>query len=201
MPTGSNLAAALLITSTYYRDNLPQWVQEFNSSTPAKYWDREWKDDQGTVLRSHHSSPGANGADAGFYDVIGGTGFANEYELEFAKQLVSNENIGAGPATDLLAVSLSANDILGHSVGPDTPEMRQMALDLDHQLAEFFKFIGQRVGLPNVWIVLCADHGVPPSRCSPEVAYPCPANRGKATWARDQCRVTAKIRPGIPRAL
>src|SRR5437588_5690669 len=40
------------ITSTYYRDNLPQWVQEFNSSTPAKYWDREWKDDQGKVLRS-----------------------------------------------------------------------------------------------------------------------------------------------------
>src|SRR5579872_7405186 len=63
------------ITSTYYRDNLPQWVQEFNSSRPAKYWDREWKDDQGTVLRSTAHRKGRKGDDAGFYEVIGGTGF------------------------------------------------------------------------------------------------------------------------------
>ena len=49
------------VTSTYYRDNLPQWVQEFNSSTPAKYWDREWKDDQGKVLRSTAHRKGRKG--------------------------------------------------------------------------------------------------------------------------------------------
>lgn len=147
------------ITSTYYRDNLPQWVQEFNSARPAKYWDREWKDDQGTVLRSTAHRKGRSG-DAGFYEVIGGTGFANEYELEFAKALVANENVGRGTSTDLLAVSLSANDILGHAVGPDTPEMRQMALDLDRQLADFFGYIGRQLGLANVWIALSADHGV-----------------------------------------
>lgn len=148
------------ITSSYYRENLPQWVQEFNSSQPAKYWDREWKDDHGTVLRSTADRKGRNGAEAGFFEVIGSTALANEYEFEFAKELVTNETLGRGPVTDLLAISLSANDILGHAVGPDTPEMRQMALDLDHQIAEFVTFVGRQIGLANVWMALSADHGV-----------------------------------------
>jgi hypothetical protein len=51
--------------------------------------------------------------------------------LEFAKELVVYEKLGAGSATDLLVISLSANDILGHQVGPDSPQMRSMALELD----------------------------------------------------------------------
>src|SRR5256885_14435674 len=148
------------ITSTYYRDNLPQWVQVFNSRQPAKYWDRDWKDDQGTVLRSTAHRTERKENNGTFYEVIGGTAFGNEYEFDFAKELVANENVGRGPATDLLSISLSANDSLGHEIGPDTPEMRQMALDLDRQLADFFTFIGHQVGLANVWIALSADHGV-----------------------------------------
>src|SRR5579864_6036173 len=148
------------ITSTYYRTDLPRWVQDFNSSRPQKYWDREWKDEQGTVLASTAHRKNKKGEDATFYEVIGSTAFANEYELEFAKELVVFENIGRGPATDLLSISLSPNDILGHQVGPDSPQMREMALDLDHQLAQFFTFLGHQVGLANVWIALSADHGV-----------------------------------------
>jgi predicted AlkP superfamily pyrophosphatase or phosphodiesterase len=148
------------ITSTYYRNDLPQWVQNFNSTRPAKYWDREWKDPQSTVLRSTAHRKKKDGSDAGFYEVIGSTSFANEYEFEFAKELMVYENVGLGPATDLLSISLSANDILGHQVGPDTPEMQRMALDLDHELADFFNFLGHQVGLANVWIALSADHGV-----------------------------------------
>jgi len=76
--------------------------------------------------------------------------------------LVVYEKLGSGPATDLLAISLSANDILGHRVGPDTPQMRSMALELDRQLKEFFDFLGHQIGLANVWIALSADHGVAP---------------------------------------
>ena len=101
-----------------------------------------------------------DGSDSGFYEVIGSTPFANEYELEFARELVVYENLGAGPATDLLAISLSPNDILGHQVGPDSPEMAAMALALDRELAEFFGFLGHQVGLANTWIALSADHGV-----------------------------------------
>lgn len=148
------------VTSTYYRDSLPQWVQTFNSSRPAKYWDREWKSAEGTVLASTAHRKRKDGSDAGFYEVIGGTTFANEYEFEFAKQLIVYENVGRGPATDLLSISLSANDILGHRVGPDSPAMHQMALDLDSEVADFIDFLGHQIGLVNVWIALSADHGV-----------------------------------------
>jgi len=148
------------ITSTYYRPDLPKWAQEFNGGNPtAKYWDRNWESN-GEVLRSTAHRKGKDGSDAGFYEVVGPTPFANEYELEFAKELVASENLGAGQATDLLAISLSPNDILGHQVGPDSPEMAAMALALDHELADFFSFLGHRVGLANVWIALSADHGV-----------------------------------------
>jgi hypothetical protein len=112
------------------------------------------------VLRSTAHRKAKDGSDAGFYEVIGHTAFANEYEFEFAKELMVYENVGRGPATDLLVVSLSANDILGHEVGPDSPEMQTMALDLDRELADFFNFLGHQIGLANVWIALSADHGV-----------------------------------------
>ena len=148
------------VTSTYYRSDLPKWVQKFNSTRPAKYWDRDWKDAQGTLLRSTAHRQGKDGSDASFYEVVGSTAFGNEYEFEFAKELVVYENVGRGPATDLLSISLSPNDILGHQVGPDSPEMGQMALDLDRELAEFFNFLGHQIGLADVWIALSADHGV-----------------------------------------
>jgi hypothetical protein len=148
------------ITSSYYRDDMPKWAQDFNATRPAKYWDRDWRDSQGKVLGSTAHRKGKNGTDASFYEVVGRTPFANEYELEFAKELMVYENVGRGPATDLLAISLSANDVLGHQLGPDAPEMQEMALALDRELADFFNFLGHQIGLANVWIALSADHGV-----------------------------------------
>jgi hypothetical protein len=149
------------ITSTYYRNDLPKWAQDFNSANRAgKYWDRDWKNANGDVLRSTARRKGKDGSDAGFYEVVGSTPFANEYELEFAKELVVYESLGTGQATDLLAISLSPNDILGHQVGPDSPEMAAMALALDRELADFFNFLGHQIGLADLWIALSADHGV-----------------------------------------
>jgi predicted AlkP superfamily pyrophosphatase or phosphodiesterase len=149
------------VTSTYYASELPKWAQDFNSgSRAAKYWDRDWRDAQGKVLRSTTHRKGKDGSDASFYEVVGSTPFANDYEFEFAKELMVYEKVGDGPATDLLTISLSANDILGHEVGPDTVEMRTMALALDRELADFFSFLGHQIGLANVWIALSADHGV-----------------------------------------
>ena len=149
------------ITSTYYRNDLPKWAQDFNSANRAgKYWDRDWKNANGDVLRSTARRKGKDGSDAGFYEVVGSTPFANEYELEFAKELVVYESLGSGQATDLLAISLSPNDILGHQVGPDSPEMAGMALALDRELADFFNFLGHQIGLADLWIALSADHGV-----------------------------------------
>jgi predicted AlkP superfamily pyrophosphatase or phosphodiesterase len=155
------------ITSTYYRSDLPEWVRNFNGTRHSegraqKYWNREWKDADGTVLGSTAPRTSKDGTPASFYEVVGATPFANDYEFEFAKELVVYEKLGAGPATDLLAISLSANDILGHQVGPDSPQMRSMALELDRGLAQFFTFLGHQIGMANVWLALSADHGIAP---------------------------------------
>jgi hypothetical protein len=148
------------ITSTYYRSELPKWAQDFNESKRSeKYLNQEWKDSDGNVLRTTKPADGKAGS---FYELVGSTPYANDYEFEFARELITYEKLGNGPATDLLIVSLSANDILGHKVGPDSAEMQAMALSMDRQLAGFFEFLGHQVGLANVWIALSADHGVAP---------------------------------------
>jgi hypothetical protein len=189
------------VTSTYYRDSLPKWAQDFNSSRPQKYWDREWKDEQGIVLRSTAHRKSKDGSDAGFYEVVGSTTFGNEYEFEFAKELMVYENVGRGPATDLLAISLSPNDILGHQVGPDSPEMHQMALDLDHELADFINFLGHQVGLADVWIALSADHGVAslPDAVK-KLRIPAANLEAGKIEAQINGALTAKFSPGHPAA-
>jgi predicted AlkP superfamily pyrophosphatase or phosphodiesterase len=151
------------LTSTYYRQDLPEWARDFNSShRPDKYWNREWKDDEGKDLASTAHRNAKDGSPASFYEVVGATPFANDYEFEFAKELVLYEKLGAGKTTDLLSISLSANDIVGHQVGPDSPVMRAMTLATDRQLADFFNFLAHQIGLANVWIALSADHGISP---------------------------------------
>jgi len=189
------------ITSSYYRDDLPKWVQDFNSARPAKYWDREWKDAEGNVLASTAHRKGKDGSEAGFYEVVGSTTLANEYEFEFARELMVYENVGRGPTTDFLTISLSANDILGHAVGPDSPAMAQMALDLDHELADFFNFLGHQVGLANVWIALSADHGVSTLPDAVKKLH-IPAGNLGAAKIEEQINnaLTAKFSPGRPAA-
>jgi predicted AlkP superfamily pyrophosphatase or phosphodiesterase len=148
------------VTSTYYGAQLSPWVQEFNQSKAAeKYLNQEWKDADGKVLRTT-TPPPMGGKGSGFYSLVGSTPFANDYEFDFARELIQREKLGTGPATDLLVISLSANDILGHQVGPDSPEIRAMALAMDRQLAGFFTFLGKQFGLANIWAALSADHGV-----------------------------------------
>jgi len=146
------------ITSSYYMNELPGWVQKLNQEKRAeKYWNIPWKEASGKVLRTTAPQSGK-----GFYDIVGATPFANDYQLDFARELITQEKMGTGPNTDLLAISLSANDILGHQVGPDAPEMQAMALALDRQLADFTSFLGRQLGLASVWMVLSADHGMAP---------------------------------------
>jgi arylsulfatase A-like enzyme len=148
------------ITSTYYRSQLPKWAQDFNASKRMeKYLNQEWKDSNGNILRTTKPADGKRGS---FYELVGSTPLANDDEFEFARELITGEKLGNGPATDLLIISLSANDILGHKVGPDSGEMQAMVLATDGQLAGFFEFLGHQIGLANVWIALSSDHGIAP---------------------------------------
>ena len=141
-------ASGAFITSSYYMDALPDWATTFNSG------------DRITQAEQEAGTPGTRP----FYEAVGSTPAANAYELDFARALITGEQLGSHPVTDLLVVSLSANDIVGHQFGPDSPQSRQMVDSLDQQLDSFFTWLDKNIpgGLASTWIALSADHGVAP---------------------------------------
>ena len=156
------------ITSTYYQPQLPDWAAAFNSSGRAAQATQEAQGlaDGSPSGTSSMPAPGAaaSSASASFYTFVGRTPAANSYELDFARALISGEQLGAHPVTDLLTISLSANDILGHQVGPDSAAEQAMVDSLDTDLDSFFTWLDKNIegGLGNVWIALTADHGIAP---------------------------------------
>ena len=127
-----------------------------------KYLNLDWKDNRGELMGSTTPREGTDGKPVDYYDLVGSTPYANDYEFDFARELIQEEKLGQGTATDLLVISLSANDVLGHQVGPDSPQMHSMVLALDHQIGDFFQFLSRQFGLAQVWVALSADHGIAP---------------------------------------
>jgi predicted AlkP superfamily pyrophosphatase or phosphodiesterase len=163
-------ATAHFVTSTYYTKALPGWVKQFNARDSAKeYCGEAWRalpetpGVGGKVLHLAATGPGKPCPSQKFSENLPSTPFANQLELNFAAAAIENDHLGHGPATDLLAISLSANDYIGHGHGPYSPEVADATLRTDRYLAEFFKKVDQHVGLGNVWITLSADHGVAPT--------------------------------------
>ena len=140
-------ASGRFITSTYYMDKLPEWVVKFNTGPRVAQAMKEADVPLDTTQ---------------FYALVGRTPAANGYELDFAKALIENEKLGQGPVTDVLTVSLSANDILGHQMGPDSDDQKQMVLGLDRDIDGFFTWLDKQVGLGNVMVAFTADHGIAP---------------------------------------
>jgi len=131
--------------------------------------------------------------------VVGATPFATDYQLEFARELVLNEKLGSGPATDLLIVSLSAPDILGHAAGPDSPEVAAMLETLDTQLAAFFRFLVKRVGPGNLWLALSADHGIAPlPSYAKGLRIPAGAFSSRQAKERANAALSAQLSPNRP---
>ncbi len=139
------------VSSTYYFPDLPAWVKEFNAGHPAdQYAAKQWNGK--TFL-----PPGPK-----LYASLPASPWGNELIEAFTERAVHAEQLGHGPQTDVLAVSFSSNDYVGHEVGPDDPAVRDMAARTDQLLAKLFAFIDHQVGMRNVVVVLTADHGVAP---------------------------------------
>lgn len=136
------------VTSSFYMSKLPDWATAFNS---------------GDAIATAEQAANASGT-KNFYEDVGKTPAANDYEFSFAEALIQGEQLGQGKVPDLLTLSLSANDIMGHAVGPDSPQEEQMVDALDTQLDAFFTWLDKNIpgGLGNVWIALTADHGIAP---------------------------------------
>jgi type I phosphodiesterase/nucleotide pyrophosphatase len=167
LPSGHRAAGAFwfdgvsgnFVTSSFYMDKLPSWANEFNGrKLPAQYVDRKWDGFEKWKFRGTEQEP---------YAKLPASPWGNELIEGFAEQAVDGEKLGQRGVTDLLTVSFSSNDYVGHQAGPDSSEVRDMALRTDQLLGKFFALLDQKVGMNNVLVVLSADHGV---ASVPEVA-------------------------------
>jgi len=167
------------ITSTYYMNDLPQWVKTFNGQRLVdKYIAQKWntlypiesykqsskdnspryegkfKNEKGPIFP--HDIPENRTSD---WNIIRNTPFANTLTLDFAKASIESEALGQDEVTDFLAVSLSSTDYLGHQFGPNSIEIEDTYLRLDNDLAAFLEHLDKTVGKGQYTIFLSADHG------------------------------------------
>lgn len=164
LPSGHRAAGAYwfddetgnFITSTFYMQQLPPWASAYNGKKlAANYVTKKW---DGFPTWNFHAPAGSSAP----FAKLPGSPWGNELIEGFAEAALDGERLGRGEATDLLTISYSSNDYVGHRVGPDAPEVRDMSIRTDQLLAQLFKRIDETVGLNNTLIVLSADHGVAP---------------------------------------
>ena len=165
-----DVGSGRFVTSTYYMPTLPAWVDEFNQQVPTKqYCGQKWQvlaetpGASGRGLAEFEPSPGESCPDPKFLGWLENTPFMNQIELSFAADAIRSERLGQGPETDILALSLSVNDYIGHEFGPYSEQVADTTLRTDRDLASFFDELDKQVGLDNVWIAFSADHGVAPT--------------------------------------
>lgn len=195
LPSGRHANAAYwfsaqsgnMVSSNYYFQQLPKWVDDFNATHPAdqyfgKIWDRvkpeaeylkrvgvdspPWED-IGKVVGDTNAFPhkitgGAAAAGKDFYAALEYSPFSNELLLSFAKLAITNEHLGEDDITDVLTVSFSGNDYVGHRYGPYSQEAMDMTLRVDREIGALLDFVDSRVGLGNAVVVFSADHGMAP---------------------------------------
>jgi len=166
-----------IVTSDFYYTDYPAWVTAFNTPVPAdayagKVWDLSRPESEyvspdvrdvelpNAVIGGTfpHSLEGIEGRK--LYGTLSVTPFSDEITIAFAKAIVENEQLGRRGGTDLLTVSLSATDIIGHQFGPESREQEDNLLRLDALLGGFFDYLEATFGKEKLIIALSADHGV-----------------------------------------
>lgn len=168
------------ITSTYYMNELPQWVQAFNNrkvvdSLYKLNWNLYLPKDVYLQYSTADEEPYENkplgkeqlafpynlskfaGTD---YSKIASTPYGNTLTVALAEAAITAEQLGKSGATDFLAVSFSSPDYIGHSFGPNSWEELDNYVRLDNELSKFFTFLDAHVGKGAYTVFLTADHGV-----------------------------------------
>lgn len=168
------------ITSSYYMNELPAWVNQFNKRKIVdSFYQIGWKTvlnksvytDYATEdIKAYEATPFGKEINAFPYDLskfkgkdygkIATTPYGNSLTVEMAKAAVINEKLGKGDATDFLAVSFSSPDYIGHSFGPNSWEMVDDYVRLDADLGKLLSFLDASVGKNQYTVFLTADHAV-----------------------------------------
>ncbi len=168
------------ITSTYYMNELPEWVNRFNQrklvdSLYKLNWNlsmpkEKYTDYATTDEKAYEGKP--FGKDAlGFpydlssfigkdYSKISNTPYGNTLTTEMSKAAVIAEKLSKGSATDFLAISYSSTDYIGHAFGPNSWEQVDDYIRLDAELGNLLTFLDANVGKDQYTVFLTADHAV-----------------------------------------
>lgn len=172
------------ISSSYYINDLPEWVKKFNTKKLVdKYLSNPWEllldanvysinpsDEskyEGDIFKEGKTSFPHNYDklnDKEKYDRFQFTPFGNQIVLDFAKELISNENLGKNTVTDFLSISFSCTDIIGHEFGNYSYELMDTYLRLDRQIADLIKYLDKNVGRENYLLFLTSDHAALPTQ-------------------------------------
>lgn len=168
MPSGRGADAAYwfdtktgtFVTSTYYMNEIPSWVQAFNDRrSPDSLAGQPWVAlSVGTPLMKQ--LPKETGAS--LYEAVYGSPFGNQMLVDFTTAAITEEKLGQRGVIDLLSVSFSSNDAVGHTYGPDSPQVRDIAIRTDRALGQLLDRVDKLVGLQHTLVALTADHGVAP---------------------------------------
>ena len=149
------------ITSTYYMNALPKWVNDFNSQKLVdKYFQGEWKllYDAKTYVQSSADEKKYESKALGTkfpydlkkiqnkYGSLAVTPYGNSFTNEFAKAAINAEQLGADDITDFLTISFSSPDYIGHNFGPNSVEAEDGFLRLDKDLGNLFDFLDTKIG-------------------------------------------------------
>lgn len=158
------------ITSSYYMQELPQWVKDFNAQKLGlKYQrltteDKKAKDacwdllyDEDTYVQS---TPKGQVHEGRVGHSLKYSPYGNTYTIDMARAAVLGEDLGHNPAgvPDFLAMSMSCTDMIGHVVGPNSIYIEDTYLRLDRDIASFLTFLDKKVGKGNYVVFLSADH-------------------------------------------
>ncbi len=167
------------ISSTYYMQELPNWVDVFNNSkTTKKYLNQKWEtyyniktytesiDDDNAFEEAFNGEIAPVfphdleklSKDNGGYDILKATPFGNSIVIDFAKEAIKSEKLGKGEFTDFLAISFSSTDYVGHRFGVDSKEIEDTYIRLDKDIADFINYLNESVGKGNYTLFLTADH-------------------------------------------
>lgn len=185
-------------TSTYYMDALPKWVADVNETRPhTRALGESWFALDAKPGDRPLCSMVAGLEGTRFCGSLEASRWGNELIEELAERAVTEEKLGRHAGVDLLAVSFSSNDYVGHAMGPDSAEARDISRRTDLLLGKLLDAIDREAGPGNTLVVLTADHGVAPV---PEVnrARHMPGGRASDTAIGEaiQKALEAKYGPG-----
>jgi hypothetical protein len=151
------------VTSSYYRAELPSWVERVNGEhLYQQFVGAVWRPFDNPSESAPAFCTTVAGSSERYCGNIEATPLGNEMIENFAEKAMEGENLGSHGGTDILAVSFSSNDYVGHAVGPDDPAVRDISIRTDRLLGKLLDYADMRLGSGNTLVVLTADHGVSP---------------------------------------